>query len=89
MCPLQVFVEFENAVQQCSWVQVYGEGVEAVLVEDSIVWATQSNGTGSAAASAHSSVCPALVSVHLETEAGIVQETHLYLETVLGCVAFD
>ena len=63
---LQVFVEFQNAVQQCSWVQVYGEGVKALLVEESIVWAPQSDGTGSAAASANSSVWPALVSMHLE-----------------------
>ena len=59
---LQVFVEFENAVQRCSWVQVYGDGVNALLVEDSIVWAHQSDSTGSAAAPASSTAWPALVS---------------------------
>nr|XP_020478185.1 lysine-specific demethylase 3B isoform X2 [Monopterus albus] len=43
---LTVFVEFENAVQRCSWVRVYDEVVKAVLVEDSIVWASRSDGTG-------------------------------------------
>uniref|UniRef100_A0A668A734 Lysine-specific demethylase n=1 Tax=Myripristis murdjan TaxID=586833 RepID=A0A668A734_9TELE len=44
----EVFVEFESPVQRCSWVQVYGEGVRAVLVEDSIVWANRSDSTGTA-----------------------------------------
>ena len=75
-------MEFENAVQQYSWVQVHGEGVKAVLVEDSIVWAPQSDGPGSAAASANSSVWPALVSTHLQTPAGIVcRRENVYLET--------
>lgn len=59
---LQVFVEFENASQRCSWVQVYDEGVKAVLLEDSIVWATRSNSTGSTGASATNTAWPALVS---------------------------
>uniref|UniRef100_A0A8C4YUS0 Lysine-specific demethylase n=1 Tax=Gadus morhua TaxID=8049 RepID=A0A8C4YUS0_GADMO len=68
---LQVFVEFQNAVQQCSWVQVYGEGVKALLVEESIVWAPQSDGTGSAAASANSSVWPALTFRSLVDRVGL------------------
>lgn len=55
-------MEFENASQRCSWVQVYDEGVKAVLLEDSIVWATRSNSTGSTAASATNTAWPALVS---------------------------
>ncbi|KAK7922840.1 hypothetical protein WMY93_009742 [Mugilogobius chulae] len=43
---LTVFVEFENATQRWSWVKVYGEGVKAVLLEDSVVWASYRNGTG-------------------------------------------
>ncbi|XP_061541246.1 lysine-specific demethylase 3B isoform X2 [Phycodurus eques] len=42
---LTVFVEFENASQRCSWVQVYDEAVKALLVEDSIVWANRSAAT--------------------------------------------
>ncbi|CAL8333657.1 lysine-specific demethylase 3B isoform X1 [Gadus morhua] len=68
---LTVFVEFQNAVQQCSWVQVYGEGVKALLVEESIVWAPQSDGTGSAAASANSSVWPALTFRSLVDRVGL------------------
>lgn len=49
---LTVFVEFENASQRCSWVQVYDEGVKAVLVEDSIVWARRSDVTDTSGASA-------------------------------------
>uniref|UniRef100_A0AAZ1Y411 Uncharacterized protein n=1 Tax=Oreochromis aureus TaxID=47969 RepID=A0AAZ1Y411_OREAU len=47
-----VFVEFENASQRCSWVQVYDEGVKAVLVEDSIVWARRSDVTDTSGAPA-------------------------------------
>ncbi|KPP68692.1 lysine-specific demethylase 3B-like [Scleropages formosus] len=44
MCPLQVFVEFEDCQwRQRSWVRVYGEEVRAVLVESSIVWAACSD----------------------------------------------
>lgn len=60
---LQVFVEFENATQRCSWVQVYDEGVKAVLVEDSIVWTNRSDSTGTTGASAPTAAWPALVSV--------------------------
>uniref|UniRef100_A0A3Q4GZU1 Lysine-specific demethylase n=1 Tax=Neolamprologus brichardi TaxID=32507 RepID=A0A3Q4GZU1_NEOBR len=49
---VSVFVEFENASQRCSWVQVYDEGVKAVLVEDSIVWARRSDVTDTSGASA-------------------------------------
>uniref|UniRef100_A0A3Q0SRP8 Lysine-specific demethylase n=1 Tax=Amphilophus citrinellus TaxID=61819 RepID=A0A3Q0SRP8_AMPCI len=49
---VSVFVEFENASQRCSWVQVYDEGVKAVLVEDSIVWARRSDGTETSGAPA-------------------------------------
>ncbi|XP_029020526.1 lysine-specific demethylase 3B isoform X2 [Betta splendens] len=57
---LTVFVEFENATQRCSWVQVYDEGVKAVLVEDFIVWANQSDDTGSTGASTSATAWPAL-----------------------------
>uniref|UniRef100_A0A669B2M4 Lysine-specific demethylase n=1 Tax=Oreochromis niloticus TaxID=8128 RepID=A0A669B2M4_ORENI len=50
--PFGVFVEFENASQRCSWVQVYDEGVKAVLVEDSIVWARRSDVTDTSGAPA-------------------------------------
>ncbi|KAJ3587520.1 hypothetical protein NHX12_011117 [Muraenolepis orangiensis] len=68
---LTVFVEFENAVQRCSWVQVYGAGVNALLVEDSIVWAHQNHGTGSAAAPATSTVWPALTFRSLVDRVGL------------------
>ncbi|KAK5864907.1 hypothetical protein PBY51_016112 [Eleginops maclovinus] len=58
---LTVFVEFENVVQSCSWVQVYDKGVKALLVEDSIVWANRSDGTGTAGAPTSSAAWPALV----------------------------
>lgn len=63
---VQVFVEFENAIQRCSWVQVYDEGVQAVMVEDSIVWVSRSDSTGTPGASASTTPCPALVSACLE-----------------------
>lgn len=59
---LQVFVEFENATQRCSWVKVYDVGVKSVMVEDSIVWVSRSDSTGTTGASASSTLCPALVS---------------------------
>ncbi|XP_054647275.1 lysine-specific demethylase 3B isoform X2 [Dunckerocampus dactyliophorus] len=43
---LTVFVEFDNASQQCSWVQVYDDSVKAVLVEDTVVWASRSTPAG-------------------------------------------
>lgn len=55
-------MEFENAMQRCSWVQVYDDGVKAVLVEDSIVWANRSGGGGTAGAPGSTTACPALVS---------------------------
>lgn len=67
---LQVFVEFENATQRCSWVQVYDEGVKSVMVEDSIVWVSRSDSTGITGASASSTPCPALVS----PQTGITQD---------------
>lgn len=57
---LQVFVEFDNAIHGCSWVQVYDEGVKSVMVEDSIVWVSRSDSPGT------STPCPALVSVQTE-----------------------
>ena len=63
----QVFVEFENALQRCSWVQVYDDGVKAVLVEDSIVWASRSDGTALAGAPASATAWPALVSPQLDS----------------------
>ncbi len=59
---LQVFVEFENASQRCSWVQVYDEGVKAVLLEEGIVWAGRSDNTGTTGAQAPATTWPALVS---------------------------
>ncbi|CAG01214.1 unnamed protein product, partial [Tetraodon nigroviridis] len=58
---LQLFVEFENATQRCSWVQVYDEGVKSVMVEDSIVWVSRSDSTGTTGAPVLSTPCPALV----------------------------
>lgn len=55
-------MEFENALQRCSWVQVYDEGVKAVLVEESIVWASRSEGAGTTGAPASPTAWPALVS---------------------------
>lgn len=49
---LTVFVEFENATQRCSWVKVFGEGVKAVLLEDSIVWANWRDGDGATGSTA-------------------------------------
>ncbi|XP_036379778.1 lysine-specific demethylase 3B-like [Megalops cyprinoides] len=43
---VEVFVEFEECSwRQRSWVQVYGEDVSAVLVENTMVWAAHSNPT--------------------------------------------
>lgn len=66
---LQVFVEFENASQRCSWVQVYDEGVKAVLVEDAIVWARRGDSTETSGAPAPA--WPALVSAELEISESI------------------
>lgn len=68
---LTVFVEFENALQRCSWVQVYDKGVKAVLVEDSIVWATRSDGTGTAGAPTSSTAWPALIYRSLVDRVGL------------------
>uniref|UniRef100_A0A671V8I3 Lysine-specific demethylase n=1 Tax=Sparus aurata TaxID=8175 RepID=A0A671V8I3_SPAAU len=67
----EVFVEFENASQRCSWVQVYDEGVKAVLVEDSIVWANRGDGTGPTGAPASATVWPALVFRSLVDRVGL------------------
>lgn len=56
-------MELENASQKYSWVEVYGEGVKAVLVEDSIVWAGLRDSGATSGSSA--SPWPALVSVPL------------------------
>uniref|UniRef100_A0A668A1A5 Lysine-specific demethylase n=1 Tax=Myripristis murdjan TaxID=586833 RepID=A0A668A1A5_9TELE len=68
---LQVFVEFESPVQRCSWVQVYGEGVRAVLVEDSIVWANRSDSTGTAGTPASTTAWPALAFRSLVDRVGL------------------
>ncbi|XP_031175269.1 lysine-specific demethylase 3B isoform X2 [Sander lucioperca] len=68
---LTVFVEFDNVLQRCSWVQVYDDGVKAVLVEDSIVWANQSDGTGTAGAPASVTAWPALVFRSLVDRVGL------------------
>lgn len=57
-------MELENASQKYSWVEVYGEGVKAVLVEDSIVWASRSDSAATSGSSASS--WPALVSAQLK-----------------------
>lgn len=51
--------------------QVYDEGVKAVLVEDSIVWANQSDDIGISGASASATTWPALVSEHLNRGCGM------------------
>uniref|UniRef100_A0A8D3C468 Lysine-specific demethylase n=1 Tax=Scophthalmus maximus TaxID=52904 RepID=A0A8D3C468_SCOMX len=66
-----VFVEFENASQRCSWVQVYDEGVKAVLVEDSVVWANRNDGTGTTGAPASPTAWPALVFRSLVDRVGL------------------
>nr|XP_019958014.1 PREDICTED: lysine-specific demethylase 3B isoform X1 [Paralichthys olivaceus] len=68
---LTVFVEFENASQRCSWVQVYDEGVKGVLVEDSVVWANRSDGSGTTGAPASSAAWPALVFRSLVDRVGL------------------
>uniref|UniRef100_A0A8D3D204 Lysine-specific demethylase n=1 Tax=Scophthalmus maximus TaxID=52904 RepID=A0A8D3D204_SCOMX len=67
----EVFVEFENASQRCSWVQVYDEGVKAVLVEDSVVWANRNDGTGTTGAPASPTAWPALVFRSLVDRVGL------------------
>uniref|UniRef100_A0A667ZKK3 Lysine-specific demethylase n=1 Tax=Myripristis murdjan TaxID=586833 RepID=A0A667ZKK3_9TELE len=69
--PWFVFVEFESPVQRCSWVQVYGEGVRAVLVEDSIVWANRSDSTGTAGTPASTTAWPALAFRSLVDRVGL------------------
>ncbi|XP_061581110.1 lysine-specific demethylase 3B isoform X2 [Cololabis saira] len=68
---LTVFVEFENASQRCSWVQVYDDGVKAVLVEDSIVWASRNDGTRTTGAPASAAAWPALVFRSLVDRVGL------------------
>lgn len=68
---LTVFVEFENASQRCSWVQVYDEGVKAVLVEDSIVWAHRSDATETPGAPASATSWPALAFRSLVDRVGL------------------
>uniref|UniRef100_A0A665VU75 Lysine-specific demethylase n=1 Tax=Echeneis naucrates TaxID=173247 RepID=A0A665VU75_ECHNA len=67
----EVFVEFENASQRCSWVQVYDVGVKAVLVEDSIVWANRSDGTGNTGTQPSGTTWPALVFRSLVDRVGL------------------
>ncbi|XP_074529789.1 lysine-specific demethylase 3B isoform X2 [Halichoeres trimaculatus] len=68
---LTVFVEFENASQRCSWVQVYDEGVKAVLVEESIVWASRSDSAGTAGTTAPNTAWPALAFRSLVDRVGL------------------
>ncbi|XP_041845764.1 lysine-specific demethylase 3B isoform X2 [Melanotaenia boesemani] len=68
---LTVFLEFENTSLPCSWVQVYDEGVKAVLVEDSIVWASRNDSTGSAGAPASATAWPALAFRSLVDRVGL------------------
>lgn len=62
-------MELENASQKYSWVEVYGEGVKAVLVEDSIVWASRSDSATTTSGPSASS-WPALVSPQLKCGEG-------------------
>uniref|UniRef100_A0A3P9H065 Lysine-specific demethylase n=1 Tax=Oryzias latipes TaxID=8090 RepID=A0A3P9H065_ORYLA len=66
-----VFVEFENASQQCSWVQVYDEGVKAVLVEHSIVWVNRNDGNATAGIPMSVTAWPALVFHSLVDRVGL------------------
>ncbi|XP_030000752.1 lysine-specific demethylase 3B isoform X2 [Sphaeramia orbicularis] len=68
---LTVFVEFENASQRCSWVQVYGEGVKAVLVEDTIVWANRRDVTGTPGSPTSVAPWPALAFRSLVDRVGL------------------
>lgn len=80
-------MEFENALQRCSWVQVYDDGVKAVLVEDSIVWANRSDVTAPAGAPASATAWPALVSPQLDSgrkSESCIQVKWLCLEGNLG-----
>lgn len=74
-------MEFENATQRCSWVQVYDEGVKSVMVEDSIVWVSRSDGPGTTGGSTSSTPCPALVSA----PTGITQDCLEFLLVAPGC----
>lgn len=73
-------MEFENASQRCSWVQVYDKGVKAVLVEDSIVWANRSDGTGTTGAPASATAWPALVSDQLDSGVCYMYKSRLPVE---------
>uniref|UniRef100_A0A1A7WDC0 Lysine-specific demethylase n=2 Tax=Iconisemion striatum TaxID=60296 RepID=A0A1A7WDC0_9TELE len=68
---LTVFVEFENASQRCSWVQVYDGGVKTVMFEDSIVWVTRSDGTRTTGAPTSASAWPALIFRSLVDKVGL------------------
>ncbi|CAJ1058610.1 lysine-specific demethylase 3B isoform X4 [Xyrichtys novacula] len=68
---LTVYVEFENASQRCSWVRVYDDGVKAVLVEESIVWANRSDSTGTAETTTPTTAWPALVFRSLVDRVGL------------------
>ncbi|XP_008418316.1 lysine-specific demethylase 3B isoform X2 [Poecilia reticulata] len=68
---LTVFLEFENASQRCSWVQVYGDGVKAVLVEDSVVWVSPSDSTRVSAVPGPTTPWPALAFRSLVDRVGL------------------
>ncbi|XP_062331946.1 lysine-specific demethylase 3B isoform X2 [Osmerus eperlanus] len=69
---LTVFMEFEDSVGgKRTWVQVYGEAVSAVLVEDSIVWATRSATNPSLPAGAPPTPWPALAFRSLVDRVGL------------------
>ena len=70
-------MEFENASQRCSWVQVYDKGVKAVLVEDSFVWANRSDSSGTTGAPASATAWPALVSDQLGKGLGYAYKSSL------------
>ncbi|XP_067103362.1 lysine-specific demethylase 3B isoform X1 [Osmerus mordax] len=69
---LTVFMEFEDSVGgKRTWVQVYGEAVSAVLVEDSIVWATRSATNPSLPSGAPPTPWPALAFRSLVDRVGL------------------
>ncbi|MED6238763.1 hypothetical protein ATANTOWER_029280 [Ataeniobius toweri] len=68
---LTVFLEFENASQRCSWVQVYSDAVKAVLVEDSVVWVSPSDGTRTSGVSGPTTAWPALTFRSLVDRVGL------------------
>ncbi|XP_015256310.1 PREDICTED: lysine-specific demethylase 3B isoform X2 [Cyprinodon variegatus] len=68
---LTLFLEFENASQRCSWVQVYGDRVKAMFVEDSVVWVNPSDGTRTSGVPGPTAPWPALAFRSLVDRVGL------------------